>query len=153
MTSSWRARLDLVRRTPPCARHVQDPGRRRLEKTSSYNMWVRVYSVLGNGKATSPGEATHGPSVGGQSFFLQICHSTDGSSRRAVYALRDESPLFLQRKDDICGLIQPLSGPFRYFMVLIDASTRWSYVDLLSSRNHAFSKPIAQIIRLKSKFP
>jgi hypothetical protein len=29
---------------------------------------------------------------------------------------------------DICGPIQPLCGPFRYFMVLIDASTRWSQV-------------------------
>jgi hypothetical protein len=25
---------------------------------------------------------------------------------------------------DICGPIQPISGPFRYFMVLIDVSTR-----------------------------
>jgi hypothetical protein len=32
---------------------------------------------------------------------------------------------FLERiQGDICGPIQPLSGPFRYFMVLIDASTR-----------------------------
>jgi hypothetical protein len=38
-------------------------------------------------------------------------------------------------------------------MVLIDASTRWSYVDLLSTRNHAFSKLITQIIRLKASFP
>ena len=38
-------------------------------------------------------------------------------------------------------------------MVLIDASTRWCYVDLLSTRNHAFSKLIAQIIRLKANFP
>ena len=38
-------------------------------------------------------------------------------------------------------------------MLLIDASTRWSYVDLLSTRNHAFSKLIAQIIRLKASFP
>jgi hypothetical protein len=37
-------------------------------------------------------------------------------------------------------------------MVLIDASTRWSYVDLLSTRNHAFSKLITQIIRLKASF-
>jgi hypothetical protein len=41
---------------------------------------------------------------------------------------------------DICGSIQPLCGPFRYFMVLIDASTRWSHVCLLSTRNHAFIK-------------
>ena len=39
-----------------------------------------------------------------------------------------ESPAFLERiQGDICGPIHPPSGPFRYFMVLIDASTRWSH--------------------------
>jgi hypothetical protein len=57
---------------------------------------------------------------------------------------------FLERiQGDICGPIQPLSGPFRYFMVLIDASTRWSLVYLLSTCNHAFSKIIAQVIKLE----
>jgi hypothetical protein len=37
-------------------------------------------------------------------------------------------------------------------MVLIDASTRWSYVNLLSTRNHAFSKLITQIIKVKASF-
>jgi hypothetical protein len=75
-------------------------------------------------------------------------------TRPSILKIRDESPVFLQRiQGDICGSIQPLSGPFRYFMVLIDASTRWSYGDLLSTRNHAFSKLIAQIIRLKASFP
>jgi hypothetical protein len=45
-----------------------------------------------------------------------------------------ESPSFLQRIQwDICGPIHPPCGPFRYFMVLIDASTRWSHVCLLST--------------------
>ena len=35
-----------------------------------------------------------------------------------------DSPAFLERiQGDICGPIHPPSGPFRYFMVLIDAST------------------------------
>ncbi|KAM2885698.1 hypothetical protein COP2_012841 [Malus domestica] len=39
--------------------------------------------------------------------------------------IRSNPPIFLQRiHRDICGSIQPLCGPFRYFMVLIDASTR-----------------------------
>ena len=38
-------------------------------------------------------------------------------------------------------------------MVLIDASTRWSHVYLLSSRNVAFARLLAQIIRLKAQFP
>jgi hypothetical protein len=38
--------------------------------------------------------------------------------------IRAEPLKFLERiQGDICGRIQPLSGPFRYFLVLIDAST------------------------------
>ena len=64
-----------------------------------------------------------------------------------------ESPTFLQRiQGDICGPIHPPCGPFRYFMVLIDASARLSHVCLLSTRNHAFARLLAQIIRLQSQF-
>jgi hypothetical protein len=38
-------------------------------------------------------------------------------------------------------------------MVLVDASTRWSHVCLLSTRNSAFAKILSQIIRLRSQFP
>ena len=65
-----------------------------------------------------------------------------------------ESPAFLERiQGDICGPIAPPCGPFRYFMVLIDASTRWSHVSLLPTRNAAFAKLLAQIIRLRAQFP
>ena len=37
-------------------------------------------------------------------------------------------------------------------MVLIDASTGWSHVCLLSTRNMAFARLLAQIIRLKAQF-
>ena len=37
-------------------------------------------------------------------------------------------------------------------MVLIDASSRWSHVCLLSSRNVAFVRLLAQIIRLQVHF-
>jgi hypothetical protein len=61
---------------------------------------------------------------------------------------------FLERiQGDICGPIQPISGPIKYFMVLIDASTRWSHVCLLLTRNHDFTKIMAQVIRLKASFP
>ena len=36
-------------------------------------------------------------------------------------------------------------------MVLIDVSTRWSHVSLLSTRNHTFTKIIAQVIKLKAQ--
>ena len=65
-----------------------------------------------------------------------------------------ESPAFLECiQGDICGPIHPSSGPFLYFMVLIDASTRWSHVCLLSSGNIAFARLLAQIIRLITQFP
>jgi hypothetical protein len=61
---------------------------------------------------------------------------------------------FLERiQGDICVPIQPLCGPFRYFMILIDASTRWSHVCLLSTCNHAFAKFMMQGIRLKTNYP
>ena len=65
-----------------------------------------------------------------------------------------ESPVFLERiHGDICGPIHPPCGPFHYFMVLIDASTRWSHVCLLSTRNVAFARVLAQMIKLRAQFP
>ena len=64
-----------------------------------------------------------------------------------------EAPSFLERiQGDICGPITPPCGPFRYFMVLIDASTRWSHVSLLATRNVAFARLLAQIIQLRANF-
>ena len=54
---------------------------------------------------------------------------------------------------DICGPIHPSCRPFRYCMVLIDASTRWSYVSLLSKRNIDFARLLIQVFRLKAQFP
>jgi hypothetical protein len=74
--------------------------------------------------------------------------------RPSYLKIRAEPLKFLEHiQGDICGPIQPLSGPFRYFMVLIDASTRWSHACLLSTRNHAFAKLIAQVIKLKAQYP
>jgi hypothetical protein len=64
-----------------------------------------------------------------------------------------QSLAFLERRQgDICGPIHPPSGPFRYFMVLIDASTRWSHVSLLSTHNVAFAQLLAQTVKLRAKF-
>ena len=38
-------------------------------------------------------------------------------------------------------------------MVLIDASTKWSHVCLLSTRNVPFARFLALIIRLRAQFP
>ena len=63
-----------------------------------------------------------------------------------------ESPLFLERIHG-CEPIHPASRPFQYFMVLIDASTRWTHVCLLSTRNNAFVKFIDKHIELRDQFP
>ena len=61
---------------------------------------------------------------------------------------------FLQRiQRDIYRLIQPPSGSFKYFMVLVDALTRWSHVAMLSSRNVTFAKLLAQRIHHQTHYP
>ena len=48
-------------------------------------------------------------------------------TRPSVNKIKTESPGFLERiQGNICGPITPYYGPFRYFMVLVDESTRWS---------------------------
>jgi hypothetical protein len=54
---------------------------------------------------------------------------------------------------DICGPTHPLSRPFRYFMVLVGTSTRWSHMYLPSICNHTFTKIMTQVIRLKKNYP
>jgi len=46
---------------------------------------------------------------------------------------------------DYFGPIHSPCRSFRYFMVLIDASNRWSHVCLLSTRNQTFSKLLAKL--------
>jgi hypothetical protein len=46
-----------------------------------------------------------------------------------------------------------IAGTIHVFMVLIDASTRWSHMCLLSTRNHAFAMFMMQVIRLKANYP
>jgi hypothetical protein len=74
--------------------------------------------------------------------------------RTSPLKIHAETLRFLKRiQGDICGPIQPLYGHFRYFMVLIDTSTRWSHVCLLSTCNHIFTKFMTQVIRLKANYP
>jgi hypothetical protein len=87
-------------------------------------------------------------------FLCVSCAKGKLITKPSYLKLNVESLGFMERiQGDICGPIHLLSEPFRYFMVLIDASTRWSHVCLLFMRNHAFAKLIAQIIRLRASFP
>ena len=54
-------------------------------------------------------------------------------TRHFTTKMTSESLKLLERiQRDICGLIHPSCRPFRYFMILIDTSTGWSHVSLLS---------------------
>ena len=65
-----------------------------------------------------------------------------------------ESIVFLERiKGNIYRPIHPPYRPFRYFMILIDVSTRWSHVCLISTLNVTFARLLAQMIKLQAQFP
>ena len=86
--------------------------------------------------------------------FCKACSLAKFQGSPSFAKASTENIPFLQRiQGDICGPIQPECGPFRYFMVLVDASTRWSHVALLSTRNAAFAKLLAEIIKLRAHHP
>jgi hypothetical protein len=87
-------------------------------------------------------------------FICTTCAIGKLILRPSPLKIHTEPQKLLQRiHGDICGPLQPISGPFRYFIVLIDASTIWSHMCLLSTQNHAFAKIMEQVIRLKAIFP
>ncbi|CAA7051317.1 unnamed protein product [Microthlaspi erraticum] len=87
-------------------------------------------------------------------FTCATCAQGKLIIRPSPAKVNTESINFLERiQGDICGPIYPPCGTFRYFMVLVDASTRWSHVSLLSTRNLAFARFLAQLIRLRAHFP
>ena len=56
-------------------------------------------------------------------FSYTACSQDKLIIRPSFTKITSESPAFLERiQGDICGPIHPPSGPFCYFMVLIDAS-------------------------------
>ena len=57
-------------------------------------------------------------------FICEACAKGKFIVRPSHTKIGIESPIFLERiHRDICGPIHPTSRPFRYFMVIIDAST------------------------------
>jgi hypothetical protein len=54
---------------------------------------------------------------------------------------------------DVRGPINPPSGPFRYFMPMIDAFLKWSTISLLTMHNMVFPRLLAQILCLRAQFP
>ena len=75
-------------------------------------------------------------------------------NRPSRWKLPTELPPRLHRlHSDVCGPITPHSGPFRYFMVLVDAVGVYFEVTLLSTRNIIFAKLLAMLIRFKAHYP
>ena len=103
--------------------------------TSSHGHSLKDYKILTNNE-----------------YACSACSMGKLITRPSTTKVTHESPKFLERiHGDICGPIHPSCGPFRYFMVLIDVSTRWSYVSLLFTRNIAFTRLLTQIIKLKAQ--
>jgi len=103
-------------------------------------------------------EGTHGHTLKDQKIpqvsNCVACSLGKLITKHSPSKIQNELPMFLERiQGDICGPIHPPCGPFRYFMVLIDASSRWSHVCLLSTRNVAFARFLAEIIKLRAQFP
>jgi transposase InsO family protein len=75
-------------------------------------------------------------------------------NRPSRWKLPTELPPRLHRlHGDICGPITPASGPFRYFMVLVDAAGIHFEVSLLSTRNIVFAKLLAMFIKFRTHNP
>ena len=82
------------------------------------------------------------------------CAQGKFSIKASQWKLPHELPPPLERlQGDICGPITPLSGPFQYFFVLVDALGKHVEVSLLSTRNLAFPKLLAMIIKIRAHHP
>ena len=87
-------------------------------------------------------------------FSCTACSQGKLIIRPSFTKITSKSLTFLEHiQGKICEPIHPPNGPFRYFIVLIDASTRWSHVRLFSTQNVVFAKLLSQIIRLRAQFP
>ncbi|KAD2805063.1 hypothetical protein E3N88_38440 [Mikania micrantha] len=120
--------------------HGRGHGRGRFDKNRFNHpfKWNNNYNGRGRGRGRGSGRGL------GRSQRANNYHNLQNENQQ--YKFENEV-------GDICGPIHPPCGPFRYFMVLIDASRRWSHVSLLSTRNMTFAKFLAQIIQLRAHFP
>jgi hypothetical protein len=75
---------------------------------------------------------------------------TKPSVQKTIHAI----PKILEHLNaDVWGPIDPQSGPFRYFLFIVDSSTKWLQVSLLSTQNLVFARILANILKLKAQFP
>ena len=129
-----------------------------INDTSLYDLW---HSRLGHPGMTmfqKMKRVTHGiPQNTRPTNLHQPCMACSQGKlilRPSVSKTIHEMPKFLERVHaDVCGPIEPPSGPFRFFLIIIDASSKWSQVSLLSTRNMVFPRLLAHILKLKAQFP
>ena len=131
----------------------------KLTNSSNYLLWHDRLGHPGQIMMRRILNSSHGHPLTNKDLVFsntlcQACSLGKLNTRPSYAKTSKDSTLFLQRiQGDICGPIQPPCGPFKYFMVLVDASTRWSHVTLLSTRNVVFAKLLAQIIKLRAHHP
>ena len=132
----------------------------KFDDSKIFTLWHNRLGHPGSSMMRRIIEQSHGHPIKNQKILLPNEFSCDPCSQGKLIVkpsfkkIMSESPVFLERiHGDICGPIHPPCGPFCYFMVLIDASTRWSHVCLLSTRNVAFARLLAQMTKLRSQFP
>lgn len=84
----------------------------------------------------------------------QPCALGKYQAARFDYHLPTENPEFLSHLSvDEHGPIEPPSGPFKYFMVIVCRGTRRSFVYLLSSKDVALSTVVKFIVQMRTQYP
>ncbi|XP_015075510.1 uncharacterized protein LOC107019595 [Solanum pennellii] len=111
---------------------------KRFTDSYDFNIWHDRLDHPGYNMMCKVIENSHGHTLKNQNvlqskeFFFVACSQGMLVIKSSVAKVRVEFPAFLKQiQGDICGRIYPACGPFRYYMVLIDESTRCSHVCLL----------------------
>ena len=122
----------------------------KLSHPNIFMLWHDRFGHPGSTMMRRIIENSHGHPLKNQKIILSSDYPCTACSQGKLIVRSShtkvlvESPTFLERiQGDICRPIHPPCGPFHYFMVLIHASSRWSHVYLLSTRNVAFARLLA----------
>ena len=107
----------------------------KLNGPKIFTLWHDMLGHPGSSMMRLIIEQSYGHPLKSQKIILPNEFSCDPCSqgklifRPLFNKIMSESPVYLERiHEDICGPIHPPCGHFCYFMVLIDAFTRWSHV-------------------------
>ena len=90
----------------------------------------------------------------GKTHDCEACIQGKYIKKPSHWTLPTELPPPLYRlHGDICGPINPPSGTFRYYFVIVDASGNHFEVSLLPTRNMVFPRLLAVLLRYRNHFP